>query len=55
MRKSCPEIDDANGPQQTLLNISLPLKDDIDLMVEFRLKTDDKIMKNFKLAKYAEK
>jgi hypothetical protein len=55
MEKSCPEIDGANGPQQTLLNISMLLIDDVDLMVKFTIKVSDKIMKNFRLGKYENK
>lgn len=52
MRKSCPEID---KPQQLLIGLSLQLKDDFNLMVEFRIKIDDKIMKKFNLGKYDKK
>lgn len=52
MRKSCPEID---KPQQLLLGLSLQLKDNFNLMVEFRIKIDDKIMKKFCLGKYEKK
>ena len=55
MQRSCPEIDGANGSQQTLLNISMLLMDDIDLMVKFTIKVNDKIMKNFRLGKYENK
>ncbi|MEI6066969.1 MAG: leucine-rich repeat domain-containing protein [Methylococcaceae bacterium] len=53
MQRSCPEIDGKDGPQQFLLNISTQLHSDTDLMVEFRTKIVDKVMKRFYLGKYA--
>ena len=53
MQRSCPEIDGKDGPQQFLLNISTQLHSDTDLMVEFRTKIADNVMKRFYLGKYA--
>ena len=53
MQKSCPEIDGVNGPQQFLNNISAQLISDTDLMVEFRTKIADKIMRKYCVGKYA--
>lgn len=51
--KSMPEIDGPEGPQQLLLSLSLQITNR-DLMAEFRCRIDDKIMRMFKLGKYAE-
>jgi len=53
MQRSCPEIDGKDGPQQFLLNISTQLHSDTDLMVEFRTKIANNVMKYFYLGKYA--
>lgn len=53
MEKHCPEIVGKDGPQHFLLNISSQLNSDKDLMVEFRLKITDKIMKRFHVGKYS--
>ena len=52
MKRSYPEIDGPNGPQQFLLNASAQLISDENLMVEFRTKIVDKIMKKFCLGIY---
>lgn len=52
MNNSCPEIDGHGGPQPFFLELCLQLKSDKKLMVKFRIKVADKIMKNFHLGKY---
>lgn len=55
LENSNPEIDGLEGPQQQLLALSMQLMPNQALMAEFRCKVDDKIMKRFKLGKYASK
>jgi len=52
MKNSIPEIDGENGPKQFLLRISSQLMANPDLMVKFRIKIDENVMKNFQLGKY---
>lgn len=52
---SNPEIDGPEGPQQLLLALSMQLIPNQALMAEFRCKVDDKVMKRFRLGKYASK
>lgn len=52
MRISCPAIDGAEGPQQFLLNVTTQLHSDTVLMIEFRTKIVDKVMRIFMLGKY---
>lgn len=52
MENSMPEIDGANGPQQFLLHISSQLLSNPDLMVKFRTKIAENVMKKFQLGKY---
>lgn len=49
---SIVEVDGPEGPQKLLLALSLQIKDR-DQMADFRCKVDDKIMRMFKLGKYA--
>lgn len=49
---SMPEVDGPDGPQQQLLRVSFELAANEDLMVEFRCKVDDKIMRHFGFGKY---
>ena len=53
MKRSRPEIDGKAGPQQFLSIITTQLSPDRDLMVKFRTKIVDKVMKHFNLGKYA--
>lgn len=53
MYNSFEEVDGVNGPQQTILNLCMPLYPDTDLMAELRIKTVDNIMKEWKLGKYS--
>ncbi len=53
MRNSFEEVDGADGPQQLLLNLCMPLFPNQDLVAELRIKTVDNIMKEWKLGKYA--
>ena len=53
MRNSFEEVDGADGPQQTILNLCMMLYPNQDLMAELRIKTVDNIMKEWKLGKYS--
>ncbi len=53
MKRSRPEIDGKTGPQQFLSIITMQLSSDKDLMVKFRTKVVDKVMKHFYFGKYA--
>ena len=53
LSNSNPEVDGPDGPQQLLLGLSMDLARNADLMAEFRCKVDDKIMKKFRLGRYA--
>ena len=53
MQNSFDEVDGENGPQQLLLAVTTMLNSDINLMVDFRTRVVDNIMKEWKLGKYA--
>jgi hypothetical protein len=55
LENSNPEIDGPDGPQQQLLALSMQLMPNQALMAEFRRKVVDKVLKRFKLGKYASK
>ena len=55
LSNSNPDVDGADGPQQLLLRLSLELLQNQALMAEFKCKVDDKVMKRFRLGKYASK
>lgn len=52
MNRSCPEVDGPDGPQQLLIVTSGQLHSNPDLMIEFRTKTVDKVMKQFNFGRY---
>jgi len=53
LSNSNPDVDRPDGPQQLLLGLSMDLSRNTDLMAEFRCEVDDKIMKKFRLGRYA--
>lgn len=53
LSNSNPDVDSPDGPQQLLLGLSMDLSRNTDLMAEFRCEVDDKIMKKFRLGRYA--
>lgn len=53
MNNSFEEVDGVDSPQQFILAITTMLHSDINLMVDFRTKIVDNIMKEWKLGKYA--
>lgn len=53
MSNSFEEIDGADGPQQTILNLCMMLYPNQNLMAELRIKTVDNIMKEWQLGKYS--
>jgi hypothetical protein len=53
--KSKSEIDGSEGPQQFLVALCMQLMPNRALMVEFRCRVDDNIMKRFRFGKYASK
>jgi hypothetical protein len=53
MTRSRPEVDGKAGPQQFLSIMTMQLSSDKDLMVKFRIKIVDKVMKHFNFGKYA--
>lgn len=54
MNNSSYEIDGPEGPQQLLLHLCTQLNSNTDLMVEFRVRIADNIMKKFYLGRYAQ-
>lgn len=52
MSNSFPEVDGPDGPQQTLLKISMQLMSNQELMVKLRTMIVDNIMKKFSFGKY---
>lgn len=52
MSNSTQEIDGPEGPQQLLLHLCSQLNSNTDLMVEFRVRIADNIMKKFYLGRY---
>ncbi|QDZ27112.1 hypothetical protein [Noviherbaspirillum sp. UKPF54] len=55
LENSIPEVDGPDGPQQQLLALSLELLPNQELVAKFRCMVDDKIMRMFKLGRYAQK
>jgi len=53
MNNSFEEVDGVESPQEFILAITTMLHSDINLMVDFRTKIVDNIMKEWKLGKYA--
>ena len=53
LSNSIPEVDGPNGPYQLIAGFSMHLAGNQLLGAEFRCKVDDKIMKRFRLGKYA--
>jgi hypothetical protein len=49
--RSFPEVDDAGGPQQTLLMMTMQLTDDKDLMVQFRTSVVRKLAEAVRVGK----
>jgi hypothetical protein len=52
LENSTPDIDGPNGPQQFLTVLSNDLSNNLELMVEFRCKIVEKVMKKFEIGKY---
>lgn len=49
---SLADLEGPNGSQQYLSRLCMELAHNVELMVEFRLQVDDKIMRHFELGKY---
>ena len=52
MKDSRPEVDGPDGPQQFILALCMQLQPNVDLVVEFRIKIVDNIMKTLSFGKY---
>ncbi len=52
MNRSFAEVDGPDGPQQLLLHTCMQLMSNKTLMVQFRTKVADKVMKRFSIGKY---
>lgn len=52
LQNSRIEVDGPDGPQLLLIGLAMELKDTLHMMVEFRCKVDEKIMKKFGFGKY---
>lgn len=52
MRNSRPEVDGPDGPQQFILALCMQLQPNVDLVVDFRTKIVDNIMKTLSFGKY---
>lgn len=52
MRRSSPEIDGPDGPQQYLVGASMQLMSDKNLMIRFRTTVVDNVMKHWAIGKY---
>lgn len=53
LQNSRIEVDGPDGPQLLLIGLAMELKDKFDMMVEFRCKVDEKIMKKFGFGKFS--
>ncbi|MDC0363110.1 hypothetical protein OAN12_08720 [Halioglobus sp.] len=53
LNRSIPEVDGPNGPQQFVLSSCLQLRNNPELMAEFRCKIADSIMREYGFGKFA--
>jgi len=53
LQNSRIEVDGPDGPQMLLIGLTMELKDKPDMMVEFRCKVDERIMKTFGFGKFS--
>lgn len=52
MRRSSPEIDGPDGPQQYLIGASMQLRSDKNQMIKFRITVVDNVMKHWAIGRY---
>ncbi|MFD3397363.1 hypothetical protein ACE41R_11070 [Alteromonas macleodii] len=52
MKNSRPEVDGPDGPQQFMLSLCMQLQPNVELVVQFRTKVVDNIMKSLSIGKY---